>query len=182
MHYPEDRTYGLSTLVAETRDLGSSRSERLGTGSRDRSSNVSWRDRCRHRVPIVAHLAVLSGADVIYAGAGAGIPSADHRVERRRAAARPPDGHGTRPARRPARGAGACALPQPATASPTQRHSGRPPWPNWIGLARRHPCARLGDRGRRRHDRVRVGGCLAPRPQRLPRRRGRADLSARGRR
>ena len=62
VHYPEDRTYGLSALVSE---IGSSalRSERLS-----RLATPLMRSLAREApIPVVAHLAVLSGADVSYA-------------------------------------------------------------------------------------------------------------------
>ncbi len=62
VHYPEDRTYGLSGLVAE---IGTSalRSERLGRLARPLLESLV----ARSATPVVAHLSVLSGADVIYA-------------------------------------------------------------------------------------------------------------------
>lgn len=62
VHYPEDRTYGLSALVSE---IGSSalRSERL---SRLATSLMESLAR-EAPIPVVAHLAVLSGAEVSYA-------------------------------------------------------------------------------------------------------------------
>lgn len=62
VHYPEDRTYGLSTLVAE---IGGSalRSERLARLARPLLETVVGRS----PAPVVAHLSVLSGAEVTYA-------------------------------------------------------------------------------------------------------------------
>ena len=62
VHYPEDRTYGLSALVSE---IGTSalRSERLSA-----LASPLMRSLAREApIPVVAHLAVLSGADVSYA-------------------------------------------------------------------------------------------------------------------
>ena len=68
VHYPEDRTYALSGLVSE---LGSSalRAERLGRLARpllERLVSAS-------SLPVVAHLAVLTGSDVMYAGKVQGV-------------------------------------------------------------------------------------------------------------
>lgn len=62
VHYPEDRTYGLSSFVAE---IGTSalRSERLGMLARPLLERLV----AEAGVPVVAHLAVLAGADVMYA-------------------------------------------------------------------------------------------------------------------
>lgn len=62
VHYPEDHAYGLSGLVAEigTSALQSERLARLAKPLLDRLV----RDL---KLPVVAHLAVLSGADVVYA-------------------------------------------------------------------------------------------------------------------
>ena len=62
VHYPEDRTYGLSSLIAE---LGSAslRSARLATLATPLMEKLV----ARSSIPVVAHLAVLSGADVVYA-------------------------------------------------------------------------------------------------------------------
>lgn len=62
VRYPEDHTYGLSSLVAE---LGGSalRSERLARLARPLLDAVV----ARSPTPVVAHLSVLSGADVSYA-------------------------------------------------------------------------------------------------------------------
>lgn len=62
VHYPEDRTYGLSSLVAQ---LGSAalRSERLGRLAGPLLTRLVEQS----ATPVVAHLSVLSGADVIYA-------------------------------------------------------------------------------------------------------------------
>ncbi|WP_246837244.1 IclR family transcriptional regulator [Salinibacterium sp. UTAS2018] len=62
VHYPEDRTYGLSALVAQ---IGTSalRSERLSA-----LATPLMRTLAREApIPVVAHLAVLSGSDVSYA-------------------------------------------------------------------------------------------------------------------
>ncbi len=62
VHFPEDHAYGLSSLVAE-----------IGTASR-RSTHLARLARPlmerlvdRSPIPVVAHLAVLSGTDVVYA-------------------------------------------------------------------------------------------------------------------
>ncbi|EAR25705.1 transcriptional regulator, IclR family protein [marine actinobacterium PHSC20C1] len=62
VHYPEDRTYGLSTLVSEigTSALRSERLSRLATPLMQTLANLA-------PIPVVAHLAVLSGSDVSYA-------------------------------------------------------------------------------------------------------------------
>lgn len=62
VHYPEDHAYGLSSLVSEigTSALQSERLARLTKPMLDRLV----RDL---KLPVVAHLAVLSGADVVYA-------------------------------------------------------------------------------------------------------------------
>lgn len=62
VHYPEDRTYGLSSLVA---DIGGSalRSQRLARLARPLLTSLV----AQSAVPVVAHLAVLAGADVSYA-------------------------------------------------------------------------------------------------------------------
>ncbi|MDO7882863.1 IclR family transcriptional regulator [Salinibacterium soli] len=67
VHYPEDRTYGLSGLVSE---IGTSalRSEQLGRLARPLLDDLV----ARSPTPVVAHLAVLSGADVMYAGRAQG--------------------------------------------------------------------------------------------------------------
>jgi DNA-binding IclR family transcriptional regulator len=63
VHYPEDGTFGLSGLVAEL-GTASRRTERLGRLARPLLERlVGAAD-----VPVVAHLAVLGGSDVIYAG------------------------------------------------------------------------------------------------------------------
>jgi DNA-binding IclR family transcriptional regulator len=61
VHYPEDQAYGLSTLLSEigTSSLRTTRLGRLAGPLLDRLVAEST-------VPVVAHLAVLSGADVIY--------------------------------------------------------------------------------------------------------------------
>lgn len=63
LHYPEDGTFGLSTLVAEL-GTASRRTERLGRLARPLLERLV----AEVGVPVVAHLAVLGGADVIYAG------------------------------------------------------------------------------------------------------------------
>jgi DNA-binding IclR family transcriptional regulator len=62
VHYPEDRTYGLSALVSE---IGSSalRSERLSRMATTLMHNLVN----QAPIPVVAHLAVLSGTEVSYA-------------------------------------------------------------------------------------------------------------------
>ena len=62
VHYPEDRTYALSSLVAElgTASLRSTRLARL-------ASPLMEKLVARAPIPVVAHLAVLSGTDVVYA-------------------------------------------------------------------------------------------------------------------
>ncbi|MBH0116432.1 IclR family transcriptional regulator [Salinibacterium sp. NG253] len=62
VHYPEDRTYGLSSLVSE---IGTSalRSERLSALASPLMRSLA----AEAPIPVVAHLAVLSGADVSYA-------------------------------------------------------------------------------------------------------------------
>jgi DNA-binding IclR family transcriptional regulator len=61
VHYPEDQAYGLSTLLSEigTSSLRTTRLERLAQPLLERL--VAEAD-----VPVVAHLAVLSGSDVMY--------------------------------------------------------------------------------------------------------------------
>lgn len=68
VHYPEDRTYGLSALVSE---IGSSalRSERLSALATPLMRSLAHDS----PIPVVAHLAVLSGADVSYAARVQGI-------------------------------------------------------------------------------------------------------------
>ena len=63
VHYPEDRTYGLSDLVAQ---LGSAATaaERIGRLARPLLERLV----ASAPVPVVAHLAVLGGAEVVYAG------------------------------------------------------------------------------------------------------------------
>ena len=63
VHYPEDGTYGLSGLVAEL-GTASRRSERLGRLAKPLLERLV----AAAPVPVVAHLAVLGGSDVIYAG------------------------------------------------------------------------------------------------------------------
>jgi len=62
VHYPEDHTYGLSSLVAElgTASLRTTRLARLATPLMEKLVG-------RVSIPVVAHLAVLSGTDVVYA-------------------------------------------------------------------------------------------------------------------
>jgi len=62
VHYPEDHAYGLSSLVSEigTSALQSERLARLAKPMLERLVREL-------RLPVVAHLAVLGGADVIYA-------------------------------------------------------------------------------------------------------------------
>jgi DNA-binding IclR family transcriptional regulator len=61
VHYPEDQAYGLSTLLSEigTSALRSTRLNRLAQPVLERLVADTG-------TPVVAHLAVLSGADVIY--------------------------------------------------------------------------------------------------------------------
>lgn len=63
VHYPEDRTYGLSDLVAQ---LGSAAtaSERIARLARPLLERLV----ASAPAPVVAHLAVLGGSDVVYAG------------------------------------------------------------------------------------------------------------------
>ncbi|MEO6090021.1 MAG: IclR family transcriptional regulator [Umezawaea sp.] len=63
VHYPEDRTYGLSGAVAEI-GTAALRTERLGRLARPLLERLVE----SAPIPVVAHLAVLGGADVIYAG------------------------------------------------------------------------------------------------------------------
>jgi DNA-binding IclR family transcriptional regulator len=63
VHYPEDGTYGLSGLMAEL-GTASRRTERLGRLARPLLERLVE----AVPTPVVAHLAVLSGSDVIYAG------------------------------------------------------------------------------------------------------------------
>ncbi|GAA1207372.1 IclR family transcriptional regulator [Rhodoglobus aureus] len=62
VHYPEDRTYGLSALVSEigTSALRSERLSRLATPFMHSLASEA-------PIPVVAHLAVLTGAEVSYA-------------------------------------------------------------------------------------------------------------------
>jgi DNA-binding IclR family transcriptional regulator len=62
VHYPEEHTYGLSSMVS---DIGTSalRAERLGRLARPLLHELVERS----TTPVVAHLSVLSGSDVIYA-------------------------------------------------------------------------------------------------------------------
>jgi DNA-binding IclR family transcriptional regulator len=66
VHYPEDRTYGLSSFVAEI-GTAALRGERLGMLARPLLERLVGEVAASDRVPTVAHLAVLGGADVIYA-------------------------------------------------------------------------------------------------------------------
>jgi DNA-binding IclR family transcriptional regulator len=63
VHYPEDRAYGLSALVVE---IGSAslQTERLGRLAQPLMERLV----AESPVPVVAHLAVLTGADVTYVG------------------------------------------------------------------------------------------------------------------
>ncbi len=62
VHYPEDHAYGLSSLVAEigTASRRSTQLARLAVPLMERLVGQS-------PIPVVAHLAVLSGTDVVYA-------------------------------------------------------------------------------------------------------------------
>ncbi len=66
VHYPEDRTYGLSSFVAEI-GTAALRGERLGMLARPLLERLVAEVAASDGVPTVAHLAVLGGADVIYA-------------------------------------------------------------------------------------------------------------------
>ena len=61
VHYPEDRAYGLSGLLSEI-GTSSSRTARIAS----LAAPLLERLVARSPVPVVAHLAVLSGSDVIY--------------------------------------------------------------------------------------------------------------------
>lgn len=63
LHYAEDGTFGLSGLLAEL-GTASLRTERLGRLARPLLERLV----ADAPVPVVAHLAVLGGSDVIYAG------------------------------------------------------------------------------------------------------------------
>lgn len=63
VHYPEDRTYGLSDLVAQL-GTAASASERIARLARPLLERLV----ASAPAPVVAHLAVLGGADVVYAG------------------------------------------------------------------------------------------------------------------
>ncbi|MBX3195616.1 MAG: IclR family transcriptional regulator [Microbacteriaceae bacterium] len=63
LHYPEDGAFGLSGLLAEL-GTASLRAERLGRLARPLLERLV----ADAPVPVVAHLAVLGGSDVIYAG------------------------------------------------------------------------------------------------------------------
>ncbi len=155
VHYPEDRTYGLSSFVAE---IGTSalRGERLGMLARPLLERLVAEVAASDSVPTVAHLAVLGGADVIYAARVQGFraPTTVSSVGVRLPAHLTATGRAH--ARRPARGAGAGDLPDPRPADPPQRR--RPGDPRRSRpAARRDARPRLRDRGRRRDRRVRVG-------------------------
>ena len=62
VHYPEEHTYGLSSFVAEL-GTAAGRSERLDRLARPLMERLVE----RAPIPVVAHLSVLSGSDVIYA-------------------------------------------------------------------------------------------------------------------
>ena len=82
VHYPEDRTYGLSGLVAEL-GTASRRTERLGRLARPLLERlVADAPRCPSSRTSPCSAAPTS----IYAGTGAGIPGTDDGVERRGAA------------------------------------------------------------------------------------------------
>ena len=154
------------------------RGERLGMLARPLLERLVAEVAASDRVPTVAHLAVLGGADVIYAARVQGFRAPDDGLERRRAPARPPDRDRTRDARRPGRRPGAGDLPDPRPAHPAQRRRARDPR-RARPAARRDARARLRDRGRRRHGRVRLGGRGGDRPARLPGGRDRPDVPAR---
>jgi DNA-binding IclR family transcriptional regulator len=61
VHYPEDQAYGLSTLLSEigTSSLRTTRLGRLAQPLLERLVSQA-------QIPVVAHLSVLSGADVMY--------------------------------------------------------------------------------------------------------------------
>jgi len=61
VHYPEDRAYGLTGLLSEI-GTSSSRTARIAT----LAGPLLERLVAQSAIPVVAHLAVLSGSDVIY--------------------------------------------------------------------------------------------------------------------
>jgi DNA-binding IclR family transcriptional regulator len=61
VHYPEDQAYGLSGLLSEI-GTSSSRTARIG----QLATPLLERLVAQSSIPVVAHLALLSGADVIY--------------------------------------------------------------------------------------------------------------------
>lgn len=63
VHYPEDRTYGLSDLVAQL-GTAATASERIARLARPLLERLV----ASAPAPVVAHLAVLGGSDVVYAG------------------------------------------------------------------------------------------------------------------
>lgn len=63
VHYPEDRTYGLSDLVAQL-GTAATASERIARLARPLLERLA----ASAPAPVVAHLAVLGGTDVVYAG------------------------------------------------------------------------------------------------------------------
>lgn len=63
VHYPEDRTYGLSDLVPQL-GTAASASERIARLARPLLERLV----ADVAAPVVAHLAVLGGSDVVYAG------------------------------------------------------------------------------------------------------------------
>ena len=63
VHYPEDRTYGLSDLVGRL-GTAATASERIARLARPLLERLV----ASAPVPVVAHLAVLGGSDVVYAG------------------------------------------------------------------------------------------------------------------
>ena len=61
VHYPEDQAYGLSGLLSEI-GTSSSRAARIALLAQPLLERLV----ARSRIPVVAHLAALSGSDVIY--------------------------------------------------------------------------------------------------------------------
>jgi DNA-binding IclR family transcriptional regulator len=61
VHYPEDQAYGLSTLLSEI-GTSSTRTTRLGRLAEPLLERLV----ADAPIPVVAHLAVLTGADVLY--------------------------------------------------------------------------------------------------------------------
>jgi DNA-binding IclR family transcriptional regulator len=61
VHYPEDRAYGLSGLISEI-GVSSSRAARIGLLARPLLERLVGQS----PIPVVAHLATLTGSDVIY--------------------------------------------------------------------------------------------------------------------